>query len=104
MKSVEELKEKYRSLCEQQEVFECGDIIYWKEGLQHKRVSGPFVVTSVLVCNVYDSEQDAGSPYYKEQLDIKAACFNAEGFFVEYHFDSRRFTLAEPIAEPIFED
>lgn len=99
MRSVEDLKEKYRSLCEETEIFEVGDIIYWKEGLRNRDVSGPFVVTFVLGFNICDNERNTGSPYYKEQLDIKAACFDAEGLFNEYHFDSRRFTHVEPIFE-----
>lgn len=78
-------------LIEPQQQFKPGDVIGWKEGLAHKKDHGPYVVTEVFDDPLYDKEQDPGSPYYREPLDIKAAFFSpATGDVLEVHLDSRR--------------
>ena len=82
------------SLTEAQEPFKVGDRITWKEGLRNKRNEGVMIVTHVMSEPVFDGVKDAGSPYFREPLTIKAAFLDGDGDLVEYHFDARRFRLA----------
>ena len=89
---VSTLKGRYASLL-QTHGFEPGQIVRWKPGLSNKRrprPSEPAIVTRVLAEPLVDSEQSAGSNYFREPLDIVLGII-VEDDFVEYYFDSRRF-------------
>lgn len=91
----EEFKEHFERLTTK-EPFQPGDMVGWKKGLQNKRSVGPFIVVEVLPEPVYDrNNQDSGSPYFREPLDIVAGKFDADGDFVCYYYDSRRLTKIE---------
>lgn len=81
----------FRSLTQAVYTFKPGDIVGWKPGMQNKKSTGPFVVTVVLDAPVLVGDPDkAGSPYFRENLDIKLASLDEDGDFLEYHYDSRR--------------
>ena len=82
-KALELLEEKYD--------FKKGDIVEWKKGMQNKRSEGPFIVMEVLASPVCDGTKDAGSPYFREPLDIVLGSIDSDGYFLTYYFDSRRF-------------
>jgi hypothetical protein len=78
--------------------FAVGDLVTWKPGLQNRRLprpGQPAVVVSVLDPPVVDGEQESGSTYFNEPLDLVLGLFvdsgPARGALLTWHFDSRRF-------------
>lgn len=91
------LQERYRQLGVRH-VFKPGDLVRWKPGLQNRRLPGydtPAVVLEVLDTPIHDGEQESGSAYFREPLDLVLGMFwdrgKARGDFVSYYLDSRRF-------------
>lgn len=77
--------------------FAPGDLVAWKAGLKNRRwprYGRPAVVMEVLPTPILDSDQDSGSPYFHEPLDLVLGLFledgPARGELVTWHFDSRR--------------
>ncbi len=92
--TVARLKEYATRLIGETYTFKHGDIIRWKRGMKNKRHPAndtPIVVIEVLEAPVYDKESDAGSPYFREPLTLKAGCLDGDGDFLIFHYDSRRF-------------
>ena len=58
----------------QKNTFKPGDIVDWKPGMAHKDSEGPFVVVELL----------------DEPLDLVLGCIDKDGYFIIYHYDSRR--------------
>jgi hypothetical protein len=78
--------------------FHLGQIVKWKEGLQNKKIpryGDPAIVIELLKSPVVDSGENAGSPYFREELNIILGVLDPGGDFVIFHYDSRRF---EPFA------
>jgi hypothetical protein len=80
--------------------FAPGDLVTWKAGLKNRRVpryGEPAVVVSVLDAPVLDSEQESGSTYFRDPLDLVLGVIwdrdPGRGDFVTFHFDGRRFEL-----------
>lgn len=76
--------------------FKPGDIVDWKPGMKNKATYGPFVVVEVLDSPIFDGENSAGSPYFREPLDIilgKVA--DDRERFVTHFYDSRRMEVIE---------
>ena len=74
----------------QKNTFKPGDIVEWKPGMKHKRSDGPFVVVEVLDEPIVDTaENGAGTPYFREPLDLIVGTF-INGDFVTFYYDSRR--------------
>lgn len=91
------LRERFHTWRERT-VFNPGDLVTWKTGLQNRRyprVGQPAVVLEVLDPPVFDQDLDSGSPYFHEPLDLVLGLFVDEGShrgeFLNWHFDSRRF-------------
>jgi hypothetical protein len=91
------LDERYAGLM-RRHPFKPGDRVTWKPGLQNRRVplaGQPAVVVSVLDEPVLDNEQESGSTYFREPLDLVLGVIwdkaPHRGDFVLFHFDSRRF-------------
>ncbi len=94
---VQGLIERQRALSERH-ALRVGDLVCWKPGLRNRRYPRehkPAVVVEVLREPVFDPEQEVGSPYFREPLDIVLGIFvdrgDARGHFICWHFDSRRF-------------
>ena len=85
---MQTLKQAFETF-NQKNTFKPGDIVEWKPGMKHKRSDGPFVVVEVLDYPVVDTESGAGTPYFREPLDLALGCF-VSGDFVIFYFDSRR--------------
>lgn len=93
------LQARYASL-NTRHVFKPGDLVFWKDGLRNRRYprnGKPAIVLEVLQQPVIDEEEDSGSTYFREPLDIVLGCFVDEGEhrgdFFSGHFDSRRLEL-----------
>jgi len=80
-----------------------GDVVQWKTGLRNKRRpedGAPAVVVERLTEPVYDGEEGAGSPYFREPLDMVVGLLDEDGDYTLYHVDSRRFEPYGPPAPP----
>lgn len=78
--------------------FKPNDLVTWKPGLKNRRAPAygiPAIVISVLDEPLFDTEQESGSTYFREPLDLVLGllwdCDPGRGDFVTFHFDSRRF-------------
>jgi hypothetical protein len=94
--SGDRLKALCKSLTEKPTPFAVGQLIQWKEGLRHKKwpdYGKPAVVTKILPETII-ATAESGTPYFREPLDIVFAIM-ADGDFIEFHGDSRRFKLYE---------
>ncbi len=97
-KTEEKLKKLYHDYSKTQSKFEPGELISWKPGLRNKKFpqnSTPAIVINHLHEPIIDNKENAGSPYFREPLDLLAGCIDEGGDFVIYHFDSRRFMKHE---------
>jgi hypothetical protein len=78
-----------------------GDIVYWKKGLKNRRFpkeDDPAIVIELVEDDdVRNPQEDSGSPYFREPLDIILGFIDPDGDFVMYHFDSRRFERRENV-------
>lgn len=90
------LRTRCRSF-QERHVFAPGDLVTWKPGLKNRcvpRYGHPAVVVGVLDQPVIDDQQESGSTYFHEPLDLVLGLFwesgPARGEFLTWHFDSRR--------------
>ena len=91
---VDELKETFDRLVKDPHEFTELTIVCWKAGLRNRRYpkyNQPVIVVEVLSDPIEDAEQNSGSAYFKERLDIVLGIIDEEGDFVTFHFDKRRF-------------
>ena len=81
------------------EAFAPGDLVIWKDGMKNRRFPAygeAVVVTQVLDEPVFDStDRSAGTPAFREPLDVVIGWLDSDGDFVEFHLDGRRLTKAE---------
>ncbi len=96
------LQQRYQ-LLSQRHAFAPGDRVTWKPGLKNKRFPRygyPAVVIEVLESPLLDAEDEAGSPYFREPLDLVLGVIAEDGpgrgDLLLYHYDSRRF---QPVGE-----
>lgn len=93
-KNEEKLSKLYQDYSRHQSKFEPGELVSWKPGLRNKKFpqsNTPAIVIHHLDTPIIDNKENAGSPYFREPLDLLAGCIDEGGDFVIYHFDSRRF-------------
>lgn len=96
-KTVEVLRERYDALADKND-FNEGEFVCWKPGLMNRRRPAegePAIVVKVLEEPVYDEEKDAGSPTFREPLDLVLGLIDEDEDFLTFHFDSRRFHVFE---------
>ena len=94
--SKEKLQEMYKSLTAAEPQFTPGQVVKWKPGLRNKKATGPFVVVETLDPPRMNTEDQSGSPYFCEPLDVVLGHVDSDGDFMLYHYDSRRM---QPITE-----
>jgi len=96
---LQNLRIVHQKLLEPHE-FKAGDLVKWKEGLKNKKrpyPNQPAVVVQLLENPLIDRVgEDAGSPYYREPLDIILGLFDDDDEFLMFYYDKRRF---EPYLE-----
>lgn len=91
------LQQRYRLYVEQHH-FTPGDLVTWKSGMRDRRCplyGQPAVVVEVLSAPIQDSEQETGSCYFRQQLDLVLGVIQDigtnRGEMLTFHFDSHRF-------------
>ncbi len=80
------------------DVFKVGDLVKWKNGLKNRKLPKkyqPAVVVAVLDTPILNIEDNSGSPYFREPLDIVLGVVSEDGVFNTYYYDKRRFTSFE---------
>ncbi|WP_186158005.1 hypothetical protein [Burkholderia gladioli] len=76
------------------ETFKPGQHVKWKTGLRNRLLpdeSDLAIVIEILDPPIIDPIQDSGSPYFRENLDLRLGILDEEGQFHIYSYDSRRF-------------
>lgn len=74
--------------------FEPGQIVKWKVNMQNRKLPNrtqPAVVVKILKKPIFDEENAASDPYFQEPLDLVLGVFDADGVFLTFYCDSRRF-------------
>lgn len=93
-KKIDRLKEAFESLSESH-VFTVGDIVKWKNGLKNRKLpkyNEPGIVIEYIPDGeIFLGEKDAGTPYFREPLNLLVGLIHEDGGFLIYHFDARRF-------------
>lgn len=93
----EEYIAQLKSVCKsfiKKESLEVGQIVKWKEHLQNRKLphkNQPAIVIAILDKPVISTDEEAGSPYFLETLDIILGVIVENGTFLTYYYDSRRF-------------
>ncbi len=78
----------------QKETFEIGQIVKWKNSLKNRRLphnNQPAIVVEILDEPVVSTEDEVGSPYFLENLNIILGIIVDDGSFLTFYYDSRRF-------------
>lgn len=91
------LRERYHQLKEVKHTLRPGMVVTWKPGLKNRRIPAygkPGIVVSVLETPVFD-EEESGSTYFREPLDIVIGIFldsgEHRGDFLVFHTSSERY-------------
>lgn len=90
---VQQLKELHQILIQSYSFTE-GQVVKWKKGLKNKRLpeeTQPAIVIKVLTSPVLKGEENSGSSYFREPLDLILGMVDRKGKFVTFHYDKRRF-------------
>jgi hypothetical protein len=90
---LQKLKDSYATMLKSHS-FSKGQIVKWKVGLRNRKLpkeNQPAIVWEILSEPIIQDDQDTGTPYFREKLDIALALLDKEGDFIVYHYDSRRF-------------
>jgi len=91
--TIEDLKKKH-ALYTRGDDLKVGDIVFFKPGLRNRRYPRPGsagIVTRVFSVPVTaDKSNEAGSPYFNEELTVCVGVIDVEGDFIEFTFDGRR--------------
>lgn len=78
----------------EKESFEVGEIVKWKENLQNRKFpfpNQPAIVVAILNEPLVNKEDESGSPYFLENLDIILGVIDPDGTFLTFYYDSKRF-------------
>lgn len=103
----ESLGEAFSAITDVQR-FKPGDVVAWKKlpcggSLKNRRnpqINDTAVVFEHLATPLTIEEDNAGTAYFREPLDLIVGCFDKDGDFLILHLDSRRFEAANtPNAE-----
>lgn len=93
--NVSRLKDFHKRFTEEKYEFKVGQIVRWKAGMKNRRrpdYNQPVIVVDVLDKPVFDTkEEGAGTPYFREPLDILLGIIDEDNEFIVFHYDSRRF-------------
>lgn len=97
----EKLLKLYREFSSSHQ-FRAGDLVKWKSGLKNKKYPEYGEVAVVIDCLAEPmrdlSEKGSGSPYFNEPLDLVLGLLDADGDFMTFYYDARRFEPYESIA------
>jgi hypothetical protein len=93
----EEYIAQLKSVCKsflKKESLEVGQIVKWKENLKNRKLphkNQPAIVIELLNIPVISTDNESGSPYFLETLDIILGVIVENGTFLTFYYDSRRF-------------
>jgi len=93
----EEYIAQLKSVCKsfiKKESLEVGQIVKWKENLENRKLphkNQPAIVIAILDKPVISTDDESGSPYFLETLDIILGIIVGDGTFLTFYYDSRRF-------------
>ncbi|MEG4501883.1 hypothetical protein QUB05_32480 [Microcoleus sp. F10-C6] len=93
----EEYIAQLKSVCKsfiKKESLEVGQIVKWKDHLKNRKLphkNQPAIVIALLDKPVISTDDEPGSPYFLETLDIILGIIVENGTFLTYYYDSRRF-------------
>lgn len=93
----EEYIAQLKSVCKsfiKKESLEVGQIVKWKEHLKNRKLprkNQPAIVIAILDKPVISTDDESGSPYFLETLDIILGIIVENGTFLTFYYDSRRF-------------
>ena len=93
----EEYIAQLKSVCKSflnKEFLEVGQIVKWKEHLKNRKLphkNQPAIVIAILDQPVISTDDESGSPYFLETLDIILGIIVGDGTFLTFYYDSRRF-------------
>ncbi|MBW4666935.1 MAG: hypothetical protein KME60_05690 [Cyanomargarita calcarea GSE-NOS-MK-12-04C] len=93
----EEYLAQLKSACKnfvRKESFEVGQIVKWKENLKNRKLphkNQPAIVIAILDEPVISTDNESGSPYFLETLDIILGIIVDDGSFLTFYYDSKRF-------------
>ncbi len=76
------------------ESFEVGQIVKWKKSLKNRSLphtNQPAIVIAILDEPVISTDNESGSPYFLETLDIILGIIVDDCTFLTFYYDSRRF-------------
>lgn len=74
--------------------FAPGTLAVWKPGLRNKKkpeYGEPVIVIEHMADPIYGGNDNSGTPYFREPLDLAAGFVDSDGDFIQFYFDSRRF-------------
>jgi len=69
-------------------------LVTWKEGLKNRKwplQDDPAIVVELLEEPIICQQNDPGTPYFGERLNVKLGIIADEGEFLVFHFDLNRF-------------
>lgn len=93
--AAERLQTLYQRLTNgREQALRPGMMAVWKPGLKNRRFpryGEPAVVVEMLDPPILNHEDESGSTYYREPLNILLGILHRDGDFLVYHFDRRRF-------------
>lgn len=93
----EEYLNRLQATCKkflEKEDFAVGQIVKWKENLKNRKLphqNQPAIVVAILDEPVISTDDESGSPYFLETLDIILGIVDDDGTFLTFYYDSRRF-------------
>jgi hypothetical protein len=91
---IEDLKQR-KELFSKKYTFQKNGIVKWKKGLKNRRLpmeNQPAIVIDILNPPLLSTEEESGSTYFREPLDILLGFINEkDGEFIVFHYDSKRF-------------
>lgn len=92
-KDIAQLKSVCKSFLKK-ESLEVGQIVKWKENLKNRKLphkNQPAIVIEILQMPIISTDNESGSPYFLETLDIILGIVVENGTFLTFYYDSRRF-------------
>lgn len=91
--TAEQLRERLAAL-KRPDGLKVGSIVRFKQGLKNKR-SDVGIVVELFDEPILDESPGAGSPYFREPLDMVIGTLDGDGDLLAYHVDSRRYEIVE---------
>ncbi|MBD2385346.1 hypothetical protein [Cylindrospermum sp. FACHB-282] len=76
------------------DLFQVGQLVKWKQNLKNRKLpykNQPAIVVEILAEPIINSQEESGSPYFRETLDIILGILVDDDTFLTFYYDSKRF-------------